>query len=260
MKGQEIVPRVEGLRQTQVENASALQNQLARMDALLPLNIGSVLVSSGDIISSDRAILDWAFVELPIGHPFQSLNELPSSDDPQLTSRNYEGANTYIASRRGQKPSKATAFGSMVKGNWYMKQGRTSGITSGIYNGVEADVNRTGSVRYTEAGKEYQLGKNTTRELIILSYEKRGHEPNAPIFQDEFSAPGDSGAFVIDTEGRVCGLLSGEYTGLCGGSGRTDRGAGLVTDMTDVLASMVKKTSFRDSQGNWVVGEVTLPS
>lgn len=260
MKGQEIVPRVEELRQIQVKIASKLQERLTKVNTILPLNMGSVLVSSGDIVSSDRAIVDWAFVELPSDHGFKFLNALPFVDDPQLTNKHYEGAGTYKAPEKGGNPLIATEFGRMIKGNWYLKQGRTSGITSGMCNGVEAEINRTGSVRYTETGKEYPLGKNTTRELIILSYEKLGHGPNAPMFQDELSAPGDSGAFVIDTEGRVCGLLYGEHTGLCGGSGRQDRGAGLVTDMIDVLASIAKKTSFRDSQGKWVVGEVTLPS
>lgn len=79
------------------------------------------MVSSEDIVSSDRAILDWAFAELSPGYPFQFLNELPFVDDYLLVSKRYESADIYLASMKEDKPFKATESGDMVKDNWYMK-------------------------------------------------------------------------------------------------------------------------------------------
>lgn len=64
-------------------------------------------VSSWDIVSSDRAILDWAFV----------LNELPCVDDYLLVSKRYESADIYLAPMKEDKPFKATESGGMVKDN-----------------------------------------------------------------------------------------------------------------------------------------------
>lgn len=43
--------------------------------------------------------------------------------------------------------------------------------------------------------KGYKLGKNITRELIILSYKERGHKSNARNFHDDFSDPRRLGHF-----------------------------------------------------------------
>ena len=131
-----------------------------------------------------------------------------------------------------------------------------------ICNGTEVEINRTGqSDRYTETGEKYKLGQPTTRELIILSYENPAKYSllNLEKVQAAFSMSGDSGAFVVDSMGRICGLLYGKHDNFCGETNRNDVGAELVTSMTDVLSSIAKKTTFQDSDGNTFCGEVTLP-
>lgn len=268
MKGQDPESKIEEYRQSELNILNDLHNQLKAFNEDFPINLGSVLVSSGDLVNSDGAILDWAFVEIRqslaqyLGHRFPFLNELPCRNDPQLMNKPSPGAGVYIGPRMGQKPMIATEFGSMIKGNWYLKKGRTSGITAGICNGTEVEINRTGqSDRYTETGEKCKLGQQTTRELIILSYENPGKNSLLDLekVQAAFSMKGDSGAFVVDSMGIICGLLYGQHDNLCGEANRNDVGAGLVTSMTDVLSSIAKKTTFQDNDGNIFCGEVTLP-
>lgn len=110
----------------------------------------------------------------------------------------------------------------MKKGEWYLKQGRTSAITFGKSNGAEADINHSGcGVRSTQEGSPYVLDEATTREVIILSHAEHA---TGDVLPTGFSHLGDSGSFVIDTQGKVCGLLYAEHIGHC--SGRHDTRAG----------------------------------
>lgn len=265
MRGQDKLPRLEEVYQRDLKVMNDFQHRLKTIDETLPVDLGYPLVSSGNLVTPNHAILDWAFVEaLPslqnfVGPKFP-VNELPYRDDPQITAKPYLGSQAYTAPTIGDPPMVAFEFGKIVKDGWYFKKGRTSSITSGICNGTECEINRTGEMRYTETGDLYKLGKNTTRELIILSYQKIVDGVRQGEFQDTFSLPGDSGSFVIDQFGAVCGILYGEHSGLCGPAGREDREAGLVTSMDDVLASIAKKTARKDGKGGEVRGQLGLPS
>lgn len=270
MLDKDAQPRLEEYRQRFVKIVDDIQRQLTDIDHKFPVDLGRTLISSGDLVTSDRAILDWAFVEASpslrqfLGSSFPVPNELPYRNDPQLRAKRYRGAAPYIAFETGDPPLIADEFGSIVKGAWYFKKGRTSGITSGLCNGTEAEINNRTGLRYTETGDVYTLGPRTTRELMIMSYVTIRDGIADKDFQDEFSEPGDSGSFVVDALGRVCGLLYGEHTGLCGPPAplkRSDCGAGLVTSMTDVLASIAKKTTFEVVQGDGMIQvELSLPS
>lgn len=103
-------------------------------------------------------------------------------------------------------------------------------------------------------GQPYALGPQSTRELIIMSYDK----DKEVHVQTPFSDPGGSGSFVVDSFGVICGLMYGEHTGLCGT--RYDCGAGLVTSMSDVNASVARNTTLKDTKGKEVAGKLILQS
>lgn len=253
--------QLEASRKNYLAIVKAKQEELATVNRL-PIILGCTLVSSGHAVNSESAIVDWAFIEFSPSLQQSSdlqlpmVNVLPPANHPQLKSESYEGAAFYAGSLSKTSPFLATNFGEIKKNGWYFKQGRTSNVTAGICNGTEAEINRSGQgIRYDEEGKAYTLREKSTRELIILSYDKDHQESEIQV---PFSKPGDSGSFVINELGMVCGLLYGEHTGLCGN--RYDHGAGLVMSMTDVCSSVALKTTVQDDIGNRVSGELMLPA
>lgn len=64
-------------------------------------------------------------------------------------------------------------------------------------------------IRYDHAGRQVDLGELVTEEFGIPSKRIR----QSALQQEAFSGKGDSGSFVVDAEGRVCGLLYGGATG-----------------------------------------------
>lgn len=143
--------------------------------------------------------------------------------------------------------------------NWYLKCGRTSNVTVGICNGVEQYCNWTDAdrLRYVN-GNEITTSKGYTEEFVIMS-KKQGI---AAYTQSSFCRPGDSGSFVIDKKGHICGLLYGQVTGWCGqadpDTGSIYIGAGLVSCMSKVQASIQHKLTRSDTFGNIIVPSVTL--
>lgn len=104
--------------------------------------------------------------------------------------------------------SPLTQFGSLEKGKYYIKLGRTTGVTSGLCNGALACCNWTGrnAVRYDHNGKEIEDQQNISEEYVIVG-KKNGK-------QTAFAEDGDSGSFFVpNVEGDVCGLLFGTTTG-----------------------------------------------
>lgn len=119
-------------------------------------------------------------------------------------------------------------------------------------------MGRKSQIRYDHNGQRVVLGKNSTRELVIMSS------------TGSFSEPGDSGSFVLNNTGEVAGLLYGELTGnITLGEADSERdpglegeshlftentvipgtrvhiGSGLVTSMGEVLKS-IKKHSYTE--------------
>lgn len=256
-----VHPGAERTRQNYLTMLKTLQEELVTVDNL-PMNVGHPLVSSGQAISQDRSIIDWAFVEMPLTlhetlqREGQYVNRLPSLrhaifNQEGFPKKKYTQAVLISdACRPDEVTFCAVKFGAMEKGQLYFKQGRTSGITVGQCNGTETELNQIDHVRYDEDGKKYDTKKTAARQWIILSME--GEEGQ----QTEFSKPGDCGSFIIDGSGRVCGLLYGEHTGIC--NDRYDVGAGLVTCMTDVLASVGRKTTSWNDKGEEIKGQLFL--
>lgn len=245
-------PGLEKMRHGQLELIENKQKQLSQFKDRYPVNLGCPLVSSGDGITSGLGTIDWAFVELSeelqqsLGPSFPLLNHLAQDDPGNMLDRE---------ARFVLLPPVATCFGEMKKGSWYYKRGRTSGITVGKCNGTEMDINRTDSDHNcTGDAQPYNPDQSSTRELIILGCERK-HA--GPIAQSSFSEPRDSGSLVIDQQGRVCGLLYGEHTGLCGP--RHNLGAGLVTSFADVQKSVALRTQMTDSNGRRFAWELVLP-
>ncbi|MCJ1403246.1 hypothetical protein MMC11_006469 [Xylographa trunciseda] len=180
--------------------------------------------------------------------------------EPKLRLDRY-GVAMYAGPDDPEDPFYVKRFGSIELGKWYFKIGRTSGITAGLCHGIQTDIREGQGYRNLQSDHPYAMGRKCTRELIVLSYDAdfdRYVDDLERVRQSNFSEPGDSGSFIIDGDGDVCGLLYGEHTGLCGR--RDDCVAGLVTSMDEVRASIAFKTRTPDKNGATVLGELLLPN
>ena len=129
-------------------------------------------------------------------------------------------------------------FGTLRKGSWYCKVGRSTGFTAGICNGLSAQCQWPSAdrIRYDEKGNEVALKEGITKEYIISTET----EAAAGREQDIFCKSGDSGSGIIASNGLICGLLYGAATGLCGM--RPDTVCGLCTPMPDIQGWVAAKT------------------
>lgn len=84
-----------------------------------------------------------------------------------------------------------------MPGEWYFKCGRTTDITAGICNGVE--------VNCPYKGKE---GPQCTEEYAIMGKKQKGKREEDVAFCEA----GDSGAYVFNARGELCGLLYGSFS------------------------------------------------
>lgn len=250
--GAGVPPRLEILYQEQLQLAAQNEKVLSYFNHY-PIQLGRPLISSGNAINAKLNIVDWAFIEFDpslvqaLKHG-PLLNHLPKTVSKSTVQD--EGEEVIFS-----LPPIATLFGKMVKGHWYYKWGRTSDITIGKCNGTEVEINREGFRYDDDDGRPIQLtGPHSTREYVILGVTK---DSNGRVTQTAFSEPGDSGSFVINTLGEVCGLMYGEHSGLCGS--RMDIGVGLVTCMQDIQSSLASRTTFHDRKGNEYVGKFVLP-
>ena len=216
-------------------------DKITEVTDTLPFIIGDVRFSSGQSLGENKTIMDWAFVQIPSSTMWTPQNKLVGRENPVIAESRYlyPLANlTYPF--EDDPPSYANGWGTIQKGEWYYKKGRTTGVTAGICHGTEVEVGRAGQVRWDENGRECVLEAGSTQELIIMSKRKTLTEGST----DSFSLPGDSGSFLVDCEGRVAGLLYGEFTGYVGPAGnqRLYINSGLVMSMDEVVKSVEKKT------------------
>lgn len=227
-----------------------------------PKELGQVLVSSGHAVNSTtRSILDWAFVELSdrasrlFDQNFETVNRLPSGQAPEL--RAHGNKLKYSGESSGEKSLVAQGFGVLEKGNWYFKRGRSTGITVGMCNGTELVLFKNEDrERYTVNGTMHNVHSNPTYEYVLMSFPKTRENIDAiHTPQEPFAESGDSGSFVIDRAGNICGLLYGSL-----GFHHEERngGSGLVTSINDVIASIREKTAIITKDGDKVLAEVTL--
>ncbi|KAF7122752.1 hypothetical protein CNMCM5793_000862 [Aspergillus hiratsukae] len=78
--------------------------------------------------------------------------------------------------------------------------------------------------------------------------QKHVYTGRAKTESDSFVEDGDSGSFVVDTDGNVCGLIFGGFSGRCGPSSGDNYyvNAGLVTPISDVAKSVKLRTVRKD--------------
>jgi hypothetical protein len=215
-------PPSEGLESIQascVETIRSCNCKLVKLDKM-PMTLGRVLLSSGCALANRRTILDWAFVEL--AKPLEETIFLPNVLPPISTGMRAANYGRVTV----QKPSCGVARGldSIVPGEWYFKCGRTTDMTAGICNGVE--------VNCPYKGKE---GPQCTEEYAIMGKKQKGKREEDVAFCEA----GDSGAFVFNARGELCGLLYGSFSGGYEEGQCVD--AGLVTCMTQILPSIATK-------------------
>ena len=104
-----------------------------------------------------------------------------------------------------------------------------------------------------------EVSSNVTEEFVIVSKKQVGGD----IQQSSFAENGDSGSFVINVDGQVCGLLYGATSGTYGPSGHSHvyTKAGLATDFAELSNSIKLMTSSKDASGNIIdtSAELGLP-
>ena len=191
-------------------------NSILSMCNSMPRTIGKVYYASGAGLSAAEQILDFALIA-----PYPKDNELlnHAATDNHLPLRpafhgqepgDFEGLSGKYA-----YPVKPHEIGSIVKGEWYYKKGRTTGITVGTCHGTEAYVRMTGHrTKYLANGTKdsFKVYPYSSELMIITPKSRKAEEAQSRAF----SQPGDSGAMVIGRNGRVDGLNFGFVCGLCG--------------------------------------------
>lgn len=211
----------------------------------MPHLMGEVTATSGHALLG-RRIMDWAFVQMndtAIELFFRPNRMFPIPDDKQPYL--YKGPR--LAPVAGEY---LRDFGPLVEGNVYIKRGRSTGVTTGLRHGPKACVHWTGKnrTRYDHLGHENDLAATVTEEYIIMSKKlKRSKRQQTSFVED-----GDSGSFVVDEDGNVCGLVFGGFSGECGPFSEDNdyATAGLVTPISDVAKSVKLHTVRKDQYGN----------
>lgn len=247
--------------QWEINLLESSERALQRLDDL-PQEMGPVLVSSGSAINAQKwSILDWAFVEIPnekktFGPHFPAINELPHHNESPLQTGLYKKNLRYTGPAPGEKVFVAQGFGKLEKGEWYFKRGRSTGLTVGMCNGTElVKFEPANCQRYTLDGQVHDVRAKPTYEHVILSFPDHD-EPIDVVgnHQEFFAKAGDSGSLIINRQGNICGLLYGSLNGMH--FQRNDRGAGLVTSMDDVIASIAEKAATVTEDGETILAEL----
>lgn len=253
----------------------------------MPIFLGKTLLASGKAVGNKRKIMDWAFVTCsgmtrPINNVSHNLfdpavgNKLPTSAamrEMGLSPENYFYSNTmpYLPPSNGQPPKEP---GKIKPDRWYFKHGRTTGITAGICNGIESYI-FMGDTRYAhnrQGDIERIINPDPNAKPEDLEYSEEwiiinAHSSNRSFTnQQTFCDRGDSGSFIWDAQGRLCGLLFGDVHGWCGPKipvngnpnaptprplfsrpdeykGGRYQGAGIVSDINDVIADIVLRAA-----------------
>ena len=203
----------------------------------MPLLLGKVGLSSGKALIRNW-LHDWVFVELAEpSDRFFGPNRMPRV--PENLRPDIGGIPTLLP----PEGSPLKDFGELEKGGYYLKVGRTTGITAGRCNGTLAYVNwsQNDRERYNEKGNAVSITRRVTTEYVIV-----GHA------QAEFALPGDSGSMLLNDRGEVCGLLYGEVSGYCGPPGmeRCYSNAGLASSIKLVIDAIKDQTTSIDEAGN----------
>ncbi|KAJ0419604.1 hypothetical protein BJY00DRAFT_324190 [Aspergillus carlsbadensis] len=223
----------QGVHATIQKYTEDIQQLEAKLEIVLkmPLKLGRTLVSSGQTLADNR-VSDWAFIELE-PKAFGKSALYPHNTYPHIPMR-YVPFNP-ADDRTKPQPLKEGEilenFGPLTKDEWYCKTGRTTGLTSGICNGISTYCNWPAASRdrFSKDGKHrVRIEDGVTEEWVLIA-EKVGSDGKT---QERFCEPGDSGAGIINRRGFVCGLLYGGAEGLCGSS--TGLTSGLCASIYDI--------------------------
>lgn len=199
----------------------------------MPRKLGSILCSSGLGVWHER-VQDWALIELdPALMPFVKGNRMPAIE-AKNNPRAY-GCGVLVA-EEGQP---LHGLGELKCGEWYVRVGRTS-TGYGVCNGVLACCNwGKDPIRYDEHGNKVDMKSRVTMEYVILNRKTQGQN----LTQVEFGLHGDSGSFVINRFGEVCGLYYGNATSWVGPGGEevANSSAGLAMTTSDLIKGIEKQ-------------------
>lgn len=229
-------------REIRLQDIADCQEKLSLMDTL-PASIGRVIASSGRSTAEREGlahIIDWAFVEVEkTSSHLVGQNKLPLKSeilDPQV----------WGIAERLVVPEVATDFGKLEGGRFYYKVGRTTGLTCSICHAVQAYVPGE-HIRYDDKGRCVRVrdkGKATLEWILVGG-------PDAEKKQSSVCQPGDSGAFIIDSEGKVSGLMYGNLQNYCGPQDHRKCYvcAGLATSMDIVIDAIQARTAKKDEEG-----------
>jgi hypothetical protein len=240
----------------------ATKRNLEQTLGLQAIELGEVIVSSGQLLSTNFTRLDWAFVgkekaQSSLIQPGDRPNKLPTDRSFLLSGQAPHHYNESAGSVYGNSPSFSPfEFSRMVKDQWFSKVGRTTDITAGICSGVQVDVTiMEGDIYYNEnGGKIDRLGNRTIRHWVVMNGYR---DTNTKETHDSpFCADGDYGSFVIDRWGEVAGLLHGHLSNFSYGHG----GMGLVSCMSEVVPSIERRTTMKNEDGEEIKGQLTLPT
>ena len=242
--GAKSQPMLKGTMERCEAAISDLRNQHLVIQEM-PHLMGKVAAASGKAILGKR-LMDWAFVQLTdtaeekffrpnIMFPVPP-DQMPHIYDPNMGLPAAEGV-------------PVTEFGRLEKDQYYLKLGRSTGVTAGICHGALACCNWKGKdgVRYQHDGQRLESSSSVTEEFIIINKKRRGPDYQ----QSSFAEEGDSGSLVINIKGQVCGLLYGAATGFSGPSGLSHfyAHAGLAIDFAELSNSMKLRTITKDHDG-----------
>ncbi|KAI4117088.1 MAG: hypothetical protein LQ345_002608 [Seirophora villosa] len=209
--GMDIPPNLLARRDTLRQHIPRIQESQQAASSF-PRIIGHTIASSGRRAWVDQNIpelIDWAFVSVDDENlELREANKLPDKSE-----FGQDAPNTYTPGLlyKIENPGPAfSQFGSLAKGDWYFKKGRTTDITCGLCHGTEVVVNSTNMRSILQPNGESATPRdgNVCKVTIILN--AKLNQPSAR--QKPFSAPGDSGSLVFNSFGEVCGLLFGSYS------------------------------------------------
>lgn len=130
-----------------------------------------------------RRIMDWAFVGLTeeAAERFFGPNKMFAVPDDQAPKK-------YDSSLGPPIPegTPLTEFGSLEKGKYYLKLGRSTGVTAGICNGALACCSWTGrnTRRYDHNGKPVDVSQEVTEEFVIVSKKRQRSEYEQASFAE----------------------------------------------------------------------------
>ncbi|KAL8870892.1 MAG: hypothetical protein Q9174_003164 [Haloplaca sp. 1 TL-2023] len=225
--------------------------------------ISDVLLSSGGRLDSEGQILDWAFVEITDDSVWNSvvdMNVLPSDMAFETPAARHDLGQQAADMYSNVLRLALEEFTDMMRGSWYFKIGSTTGLTSGICNGVQLTVNMTHGT-CDDTRSFLPPHRRTSSAYIVLN----GSLARDDEGQRDFCQGGDSGSLLVDSSGHCAGLMYGtlqNYTSPLNmsSSNRSHVGIGMVTGMDSVLKSIHIRANIGGSlfSGNAVGAPVYL--